>query len=435
MRTSRLAIAAPLLALALVAPARDAQACGGCFAPPTENTQVASHRMVLSVSKTQSTLYDQFQYSGNPTEFAWVLPVKGTVTVGLSSDALFNELDQMTAVIVSGPAPCFCNVSATGTTAASGSTGSGVTVVAQQVVGPYETVQLSATDPNALNTWLTSHGYAIPTDIQPTIAAYVADKFDFLALKLVPGQGIDAMKPVRVTTPGGNPVLPLRMVAAGVGAKVPITLFVVAEGRYEPTNYPWFTISEDALVWNYGSNTSNYKTLRQQGFDMSMNRGWQIESASPMDRYAISDPLLALAASDPMSSGYADDMGNGAPAAAQDDMDALFSGISPNALWVTRMLAELPRAALDSDLTLGASAKQTIVPRYLSAKGVPCDCSTGPTGSTAGVGGAGGAGGAGGGGGGQDSGCSVNGGSTSSLAPLGALVALALVAARRSRKR
>ena len=62
-----------------VALEREASACGGCFSPPTtENpTVVTDHRMILSISQDQSTLYDQIKYSGNPAAFAWVLPIVG----------------------------------------------------------------------------------------------------------------------------------------------------------------------------------------------------------------------------------------------------------------------------------------------------------------------------------------------------------------------
>ena len=48
---------------------RDARACGGCFHPPTETDSVITdHRMVLTVSSTQTTLYDQIRYQGNPAD-------------------------------------------------------------------------------------------------------------------------------------------------------------------------------------------------------------------------------------------------------------------------------------------------------------------------------------------------------------------------------
>ena len=82
------------------------------------------------------------------------------------------------------------------------------------------------------------HGYAIDPSVKPIIDAYTAEGFDFIALRLLPGQGVQQMKPVRVVTPGMSPTLPLRMVAAGTGANVAITLFVIGEGRYEAQNFP-----------------------------------------------------------------------------------------------------------------------------------------------------------------------------------------------------
>src|SRR5262249_9112130 len=215
-------------------------------------------------------LYDQIKYSGNPTDFAWVLPIKGMVTVGLSSDALFDQLDQMSTVTVLGYdgtcPPCNTTAfSASSTGNVSAGTG-GVTVIAQQVVAPYDTVQLSSSNPTALTDWLTMHGYAIPSDVSSIISAYVNDGFDFLAIRLIPGMGIDSMKPVRVTTPGASPVLPLRMVAAGTGAITPITLWVVGEGRYQPTNFGQFSIPVSDVVWDWDTSESNYAKLKQQGF-------------------------------------------------------------------------------------------------------------------------------------------------------------------------
>ena len=42
-----------------------------------------------------------------------------------------------------------------------------------------------------------------------------------------------------------------------------------------------------------------------------------------------SKELTDLANTDPVASGYADDMGKGAPQAAADDLAVLFSGIAP----------------------------------------------------------------------------------------------------------
>jgi hypothetical protein len=83
--------------------ATDADACGGCLINQEESTQVTSHRMILSISNDRTTLWDQITYSGDPSSFAWVLPIKGTVDVGLSSDGMFSALEQATQVSIRSP--------------------------------------------------------------------------------------------------------------------------------------------------------------------------------------------------------------------------------------------------------------------------------------------------------------------------------------------
>ena len=50
-------------------------------------------------------------------------------------------------------------------------------------MGPYETVTLSTDKPDALAEWLADNGYMLPDDVRPIIDAYVAEGFDFIALK------------------------------------------------------------------------------------------------------------------------------------------------------------------------------------------------------------------------------------------------------------
>lgn len=85
---------------------RDAAACGGCFHPPTQTvSDITDERMLLAVSTLQSTLYDQLRYTGAPSNFAWVLPIHGTVDVGLSADVLFDSFDALTQTQIVPPAP------------------------------------------------------------------------------------------------------------------------------------------------------------------------------------------------------------------------------------------------------------------------------------------------------------------------------------------
>jgi hypothetical protein len=377
---------------------REASACGGCFTPPPPPTEVESvisdEKMIFSISKDVTTLFDEITYSGSPASFAWVLPIRGTVTVGLSADIMFATMEQLTATqVVEPPTQCppppscggggvGCGGSASGEAFSAGadggarSGGGGVTVLGQQQVGPYETVQLESSDGSALDSWLKGHGYRIPESDVPVIAAYVSQGFDFLALKLVPGKGVQAMQPVRVTSKGAAPSLPLHMVAIGTGPTTGITIWVVADGRWAPGNFPTFQIEDSEISWDWTTSSSNYETLRLSKEAALGGRGWQIESSLELSQYTfrndVTNPIQygrgsVVGGYTPIAPGAGDggsvdggsevDAGDvaGQLAAANADIDVLFAGVAgPNAR-ITRMRSDVAHSALSEDMALVAS--------------------------------------------------------------------------------
>jgi MYXO-CTERM domain-containing protein len=424
------ALAAPTAWLLLGA--RDAGACGGCFHAPLEvsSTVVTDHRMAFSMSPMQTVLWDQIRYSGNPTEFAWVLPVRQGARIELSEDAWIAALDASTATVITGPSPtcstpgggngcAFGGSSSAQSAGAIGGSGGGpsVQVVSQQVIGPYDAVTVRSTQGEALGDWLRANGFAVSTAIQPTIDAYTTEGFDFIALKLRPGYGVQAMQPVRVVTAGADPKLPLRMVAAGVGARVGIVLFVLSEGRYHPKNFSDAVIDFSQLAWDPSAQQSNYSTLADQALAAGGGTGWLTESSQPANvtpyASAASNPPLAGSydsacrnqvvmpgacavagaadASGAAEGGSGDESGDDAaetgavsdadlgesgaqggglatggeaggcmPTHACDDLQLAMSGIT-GPLWVTRLRADLPASALATDLVLEATSSQAPV--------------------------------------------------------------------------
>src|SRR5262249_8882896 len=123
--------------------------------------------------------------------------------------------------------------------------------------------------------------------VTPIINAYVNEGFDFIALRLQPGAGVNQMKPVRVVSPGASPTLPLRMVAAGTGANVDITLFVIGEGRWESDkNFPNALVDTTGLTWDFNTNASNFSALRQKTLASGSGNSW-------LNTYAKQGSLLS----------------------------------------------------------------------------------------------------------------------------------------------
>ena len=399
MRRSFLLLAMSAVPALALFGARDAKACGGCFGPPTETDDVVTdHRMVLSVSPQQTTLYDEIKYSGSPSSFAWVLPISGQVTIGLSADAVFDTFDSLSATQVSPPpvtcpgppAGCY-SAAAPGAEnglnggSATSAGGGGVDVTNSQVVGPYQTVQLQSTDPTALDNWLTTNGYAVTDAMKPVIAAYIQQGFDFLAMKLVPGQGVQSMRPVRVSFSGASPTLPLRMVAAGTGATVGITLWIVGDGRWEPANFPSFRIDDSELVWDWSQSDSNYTTLEQQKEAAAGNATWEVQASLDENTQNVQSQIQSIAqyggggigggAATTGADNYAAIPASGSTPAEtadqveQDDLTALFTGIGSGQFRLTRLRADLAHGALANDLQLQAAADQSELTNLRVASG------------------------------------------------------------------
>ncbi len=437
------ALVATVIAAGLAA--RPASACGGCFhvPTPTQVTVVTGHRMAFSISPQQSVLWDQIEYSGSPSNFAWVLPVRAGAQVQLSHDEFFAALDALSNPVITGPTPncatsggpaigCGSSASSAGSasdfSAASGSgggnggEGNGVQVLSQGVVGPYEQVTLKSTNPNALYDWLLANSYDIPNAMRPVIDGYVAAGFDFIALRLAPGQGVQAMQPVRVVTPGAGLTLPLRMVAAGVGANVGITLYVLGDGRYQAQGFPNGVVEDSQLVWLHAQAQSNYETVAEQIMKGGGGRTWLTElsqgvllqgsaaqtatggyqcgvsggggagvtlnSQSLPDLYyaqclcLTACPELPDASDD--ASGLSNPDGGCDTCAGFDDLTVAMTGLDPASTWLTRMRAILPASALAAgDLVLQAASPQTTVSSQHTVKTYddptydPCPATTG----------------------------------------------------------
>lgn len=413
--------------VALAAP-RSAAACGGEFAGPPQPGSVTSpvtgHRMAFAVSDDRTVLWDQIQYQGAAEDFSWVLPVRPGAYIEASRDSWFESLDAATTARISAPelscstgsegSGCGCvaggDDDAAGGELAGPPKDDGVTVLHTGTVGPYDTVTLASTDGDTLTTWLGDHGYSVPDDVAPIIAEYVSEGFDFIVLRLKSDAEVQQMTPVRVVTPGPRGPLPLRMVAAGVGDSVAITLFIIGDARYALPDLHEATLDANALSWDFATNTTNYAALEQDAFSQSFGASYLTTFAEPNPfsrtsadadgkpfRYGsvggagssseLSDlyfrqsaqnaghpatcPSLntALAGTLPVTATAEDgaEPATDFDCGSYDDIGAALIGMHPASVWLTRVEMNLPRYQLTADCLVEPNDSQAPVSNAIRA--------------------------------------------------------------------
>lgn len=424
----------------------DADACGGSFSPPPdpqdpETIEIAAQRMAFSISPSQTVLWSQIEYEGPADEFAWVLPVGPGATIELASQRWFDALEAVTGAHVAPPGICGiteyyepdsgggCSPGCGAKAADGGGRNGGfqtddkstVDVVSRGTLGPYETVTLSSKDGQAVKDWLTMNGYAIPEDVGPILDEYTAAGMDFMALKLKAESSTGQIQPVRVTSKGASPTIPFKMMKAGARASLPITVYVIGEGRYAPQSYPEATLDKASLSWDFSAEKSNYADVRSAALKASENkRGFLTTFAlggglhetvldhkgSPVELSAntaaggvaatsLAELYFKLTDADSVPGGgqceaivgtlssnepaVVDSCAPGACPAGSisaaslecegaKDLAAALLGMHVGDAWVTRLEAEIPREGLTADLTLKASAVQEPMSGWIKAQ-------------------------------------------------------------------
>jgi MYXO-CTERM domain-containing protein len=163
------------------------------------------------------------------------------------------------------------------------------------------------------------------------------------------------------------------MVAAGTGSTVGVTLWVISQARMEPAHSPSFTIAASDLVWDWNTGMSNYTTLVQQKETAMANAAWQVESSMDIAPYTVEDLVLGTGGfgssssggANPTTEGYTGSDGGDAAVTAQqersDDLQTLFPPSGGSSVRITRLRADLSRAALASDLALKPATDPSVL--------------------------------------------------------------------------
>jgi hypothetical protein len=245
-----------------------AQAFGGLWSSQGAPVEQAAEKIIF-VDNADATITAivQIEYAGPPQKFAWVIPVPGMPTIGISSSTVFRRLDAATTP------QYWLEVAATGTCtqgdtpqAALGAryevggaqsdagTPAPVDVIDQGSVGQYEYVDIAVDpalgDPVAAATdWLTGHGYDLSGLDGKALGPYLREGLNLLAFKLQSGADAGAIRPVILSYESKRPSIPIRAAAVAAQAHMAMKVWVIGPAQAVPVNYQAVALDDGLLDW------------------------------------------------------------------------------------------------------------------------------------------------------------------------------------------
>lgn len=261
-----------------------AEACGGTFCdagPQPMPVDQTGENVLFVMSEHMVEAHVQIQYSGDPSQFAWVVPVMAEPTIDVGSDPLFQNLLAATVPTFTvtgrgencpgGGSRGGFGCSATDDDALSGSTadfpGQGVeddepTIEQRGLAGSFEYAVLSGGTVEGVTGWLDEHGFAQDEEAEPILGEYLDDGFRFVAFKLRPGRGVSEIHPVVIRYAGSEPCVPLRLTRIAAQDDMGIRVFFLGEHRVAPTNYRHVVLNPLKFDWeDEGSNYNEVVSL------------------------------------------------------------------------------------------------------------------------------------------------------------------------------
>jgi MYXO-CTERM domain-containing protein len=287
----RVALFLVLGAAAGLAP-RAAHACGGFFCNQVPVDQ-SGEQILFSIDGNHVTAQIQISYQGAAKDFAWIVPVATKPKISLGTRTVFQQLLPQTAPqfqVLWPPGPGSCGygggggalggVPPTSAPTPSPAADSGVVVVDQREVGPFNTVVLESHDSQALITWLNDHHFDQPASSLPLIDHYVQAGMLFVAVQLTKDAMSGDIVPI-VLDMESDPeaCVPLILTRIAAVPDMPIYVFILGQQRAVPRN--WFEVEINPKKVDWFSSGRNYRDLATKAIDDGAGHGFITEYAGP----------------------------------------------------------------------------------------------------------------------------------------------------------
>jgi MYXO-CTERM domain-containing protein len=149
-------------------------------------------------------------------------------------------------------------------------------VISEQVVGDYQTVTFRANEAQAATQWLRDNGFIVNPTTTLYMEPYVAANMVFVAAKLVPGAGVDSIKPLRMRFRAPFPMIPLVLTAVAAEPHLTVTAFIYGNLPFRPMGHPVVSI-DPARIAQDRDGRSNYPMVLARTVDEAGGDGFAVE--------------------------------------------------------------------------------------------------------------------------------------------------------------
>ncbi len=223
LRCLRLLLAMVLVASGLVlAPAQTAVACacGGIATDPGSTAKVFDEAAVIVYDGRTERIDMTLTMTGDDaTSAAWLMPAPAGTRLSLGATGVMARLDALAApkVVRRTKLRLVAGLGGSADSSAVSAGAPGVTVESRQRIGPFQVTTLSGTRADAVDDWLSAHGFATRADLLPIFQSYLDRSWRINAVKLVPdgSRTLDrTLPPLRMTFPAERAVYPMKLSSA-----------------------------------------------------------------------------------------------------------------------------------------------------------------------------------------------------------------------------
>jgi hypothetical protein len=230
----------------LVAPA---YACGCGAMVPDRNQHVSVNRetSVVRWDGRQEQIVMRLTVAGDAHKAAWIMPVPHRAAVELGDSTLFDQLGEATApehrtrhyFWPDGGDWPFAGGSDGAGAPRAGATAPSVDVVGRERLGPFDVARLTATDSDALGSWLADNGFDLPSRLNRALRPYVDQGWEYVAIRLAPEKADTplggTLDPLHLSFASDELIYPMRLSRLARNPQS-LGLYVLAAHRMEPSS-------------------------------------------------------------------------------------------------------------------------------------------------------------------------------------------------------